>query len=74
MDIITQTVKVGQKPPKEIIKAARRAARGPINYTEDCPPSLPEALKEFAFLAAERDRCKKKQVVTIRLVSDCLIK
>ena len=72
MGIITSTVWVGQKPPKEVIKAARKAARGPINYTEDCPPLSPEALKEFAHLAAERDRRKKKRSVTIRIAPDIL--
>ena len=72
MGIITSTVWVGQKPPKEVIRAARKAARGPINYTEDCPPSSPEALKEFAHLAAERNRRKKKRSVTIRIAPDIL--
>jgi len=72
MGITKSTVWVGQKPPKEVIKAARKAARGPINYTEDCPPSTPEALKEFAHLAAERNRRKKKQSITIRIAPDVL--
>ena len=72
MAIITSTVRVGQKIPKEVLKAARKAARGPINYTEDCPPSTPEALKEFAHLAAERNRRKKKQSITIRVAPDVL--
>jgi len=63
---------VGQKPPKEVIRAARKAARYPIYYTEDCPPSSPEALKEFAQLAAERNRRKKKQSITIRVAPDVL--
>jgi uncharacterized protein (DUF4415 family) len=50
----------------------KRAARGPIKYTEDCPPSSPEALKEFAHLAAERNRRKKKRSVTIRIAPDIL--
>ncbi|MDR2747851.1 MAG: BrnA antitoxin family protein [Treponema sp.] len=74
MGIITSTVKVGQKPPKEVIKAAKKAVRGPINYTEDAPRSTPEALREFAMLAAERNRRNRKQAVTIRLVPDCLEK
>jgi uncharacterized protein (DUF4415 family) len=78
MGIIRSTVKVGQKPPKEVIKRvkeiARKAARGPINYTPDCPKSTPEALREFAMLAAERNRRKRKKAVTIRLVPDCLEK
>ena len=72
MGIIKSTVRVGQKPPKEVIQEVRKAARQPINYTEDCPPSSPEALKEFAHLAAERNRRKKKLSVTIRVTPDVL--
>ena len=72
MGIIRSTVRVGQKPPKEVIQEIRRAARKPIRYTEDCPPSSPEALKEFAQLAAERNRRKKKQTITIRIAPDVL--
>ena len=72
MGIIRSTIRVGQKPPKEAIKEVRRAARKPIRYTEDCPPSTPEALKEFAHLAAERNRRKKKKSVTIRIAPDVL--
>jgi len=72
MDIIKSTVKVGQKIPKEVIKEVREAAKKPIRYTEDCPPSSPEALREFANLAAERNRRKKKQSITIRVAPDVL--
>jgi uncharacterized protein (DUF4415 family) len=72
MAIIKSTVKVGQKIPKEVIKEVRRAARTPINYTEDAPRSSPEALKEFAHLAAERNRRKKKKSITIRVSPDIL--
>ena len=72
MGIIKSTVRVGEKPPKEVIKRLRQAARRPINYTEDAPRSSPEALKEFAQLAAERNRRKKKQTVTIRIAPDVL--
>ena len=72
MAIIKSTVKVGQKIPKEVIEEVRRAARKPIRYTADCPPSSPEALKEFAQLAAERNRRKKKQSITIRVNQDVL--
>jgi uncharacterized protein (DUF4415 family) len=78
MAIITSTARVGQKPPKEVIKAIRKVARAakknPDVYDPDCPPSTPEALKEFALLAAERNRAKKKTAVTIRVVADCLAK
>jgi len=72
MGITRSTVMVGQKPPKEAIKEARKAARKPIHYTEDCPPSSSEALKEFAHLAAERNRRKKKKSITIRIAPDVL--
>jgi len=72
MAIIRSTVQIGTKPPKEVLKAARKAAKYPIVYTEDCPPSSPEALREFAQLAAERDRRKKKKSVTIRIAQDVL--
>jgi uncharacterized protein (DUF4415 family) len=69
-------MKVGQKPPKEIIKAARmvarEAARHPEEYDPECPPSSSEALKEFAQLAVERNRRKKKRSVTIRIAPDVL--
>jgi len=61
MGIIRSTVRVGEKPPKEVIKRLKAAARKPINYTEDAPRSSPEALKEFAELAAERNRRKKSR-------------
>jgi uncharacterized protein (DUF4415 family) len=72
MGIIRSTVMVGQKPPKEAIKEARKAARRPIRYTKDAPMSSPEALKEFAHLAAERNRRKKKKTITIRITPDVL--
>jgi len=72
MGIIKSTVRVGEKPPKEVIKRLKEAARHPINYTEDCPPSSPEALREFAQLAAERNRRKKKKSITIRVNQDVL--
>ena len=72
MAIIKSTVRVGEKPPKEVVKRLRQAARRPINYTEEAPRSSPEALKEFAQLAAERNQRKKKQSITIRVSPDVL--
>ena len=78
MGIITSTLKVGQKPPKETIKRVKKAVRevrkAPPVYDPDCPPSSPEALREFAYLAVERNRRKKKQSVTIRVTPDILEK
>jgi uncharacterized protein (DUF4415 family) len=54
---------------KAEVKAARKM---PPVYDPDCPPSSPEALKEFAHLAAERNRRKKKRSVTIRVAPDVL--
>jgi uncharacterized protein (DUF4415 family) len=72
MAIISSTVKVGQKPPKDVIARIKEIAKKPIHYTEDSPESTPEALKEFAHLAAERNRRKKKKSVTIRIAPDVL--
>ncbi|MDR0601775.1 MAG: BrnA antitoxin family protein [Treponema sp.] len=71
MGIITSTVRVGQKPPKDVIKRIKEAVKYPINL-EACPELPPEALKEFAHLAAERNRRKKKKPVTIRVAPDVL--
>jgi len=72
MGIIKSTVRVGEKPPKEVVRRLRQAAKRPINYTKDAPRSSPEALKEFARLAAERNRRKKKKTITIRITPDVL--
>jgi uncharacterized DUF497 family protein len=72
MAIIKSTVAVGTKPPKDVIKRLKKAAKYPIRFTEDCPKSMPEALKEFAHLAAERDRRKKKQSIPISISQDVL--
>jgi uncharacterized protein (DUF4415 family) len=74
MGIIKSMVKVGQKPPKEIIKAAKKAARGPINYTEDAPRLTPEALAEFAALRAAKRKTDIRQVVALRIQPDVLEK
>jgi uncharacterized protein (DUF4415 family) len=67
---------VGHKPPNEVIKRVRKAVReawkAPPVYDPDCPPSTPEALKEFAQLAAERNRRKRKRSITIRVAQDIL--
>ena len=44
-----------------------------VNMEGD-PESMPEALKEFATLTAERNRKKKRQIVALRLAPDCLSK
>ncbi|MCL2765851.1 MAG: BrnA antitoxin family protein [Treponema sp.] len=72
MGIIKSTVRVGEKPPKEVIKRLKAAARQPINYTAEAPRATPEVLKEFAQLAVERNRQKKKQTITIRITPDVL--
>jgi len=53
-------------------KAVKEARKAPPVYDPDCPPSTPEALKEFAQLAAERNRRKKKRSITIRVTPDVL--
>ncbi|MHC6203352.1 hypothetical protein ACYULU_09180 [Breznakiellaceae bacterium SP9] len=63
----TITVKVGQKPTEAQVKEIRAAAKEPINYTPDCPPSTPEALKEFASQAAEIRRNQRKAQAAVSL-------
>jgi uncharacterized protein (DUF4415 family) len=73
-------VKVGQKPPKEILKQAKReyreAKKRPPVYDPDCPPSTPEALAEFAAMARElrKNRRNPAPVVALRLMPDVLAK
>ena len=78
MGIIKSAVKVGQKPSKEEMKRIRaelkEAAKHPIVYTDDCPESTPEALKEFAMQRAEMNRQKRRLTVTIRIQPDILNK
>jgi uncharacterized protein (DUF4415 family) len=74
MGIIKSTVVVGQKPPKEAIEAAKKAARMPINYTEDAPRSTPEALAEFAALRAAQKKKDIRPVIAIRIQPEVLEK
>jgi uncharacterized protein (DUF4415 family) len=68
------TLKAGQQPTKEQLAEINAAAKLPITYTEDCPASSPEALKEFAAKARALRQAKKriKPAVTIRLEPDSL--
>ena len=80
MAIITSTVKVGQKIPKEILVQAKREvkeARKAYKVLDpDCPPSTPEALVEFAAMARELRKSRKKPspVVALRVKPDVLSK
>jgi uncharacterized protein (DUF4415 family) len=80
MGTITSTVRVGQKPPKEVIKRVKKAVRearkaSPV-YDPDCPPSTPEALAEFAAMARERRKNRRNPapVVALRLMPEVLAK
>ncbi len=77
MAIIKSTVKAGQKPTKAEMSRIRKelgeAKKHPLNL-EDFPELPPKALKEFAFMAAERNRQQRRQAVTIRVVPACLLK
>jgi uncharacterized protein (DUF4415 family) len=74
MGITRSTVRVGQKPPKEAIQEARRAARRPINYTVDAQRSTPEALAEFAAVRAAQKKKDVRPVVALRIEPDVLEK
>ena len=47
MAIISSAIKVGQKPPEDVIRRVKEAAKHPIIYTEDCPELTDEQLAEF---------------------------
>ena len=63
MAIITSTVKVRQKIPKEILKLAKEqvkeARKASKAQDPDCPYSTPEALAEFAAMARELRRNRR---------------
>jgi uncharacterized protein (DUF4415 family) len=68
MGIIKSTVSIGQKPTKEQLKQVKKIAKRPIHYTEDCPASTPEMLKEFAVQAvAIRQSREKKTTISLRV-------
>ena len=77
MGIIRSTIKAGQKPNRiemaRIRKELGAAKKRSINL-EDYPELPPEALKEFAFMAAERNKQNRRKAVTIRVVPGCLSK
>jgi uncharacterized protein (DUF4415 family) len=74
MGITKSTVWVGQKPPKDVIKRVKKAARKPINYTEDAPRSTPEALAEFAALRAAQKKRDARPVIALRIQPEVLEK
>ena len=80
MGTIQSTIRVGQKIPKEILKLAKQqikaARKMPPVYDPDCPPSSPEALAEFAAMARElrKNRRKSSSVVALRVKPDVLSK
>ena len=74
MGITKSTVKVGQKPPKEAIQEAKKAAQKPINYTKEAPRSTPEALAEFAALRAAKKKKDVRPVVALRIQPEVLAK
>ena len=67
MAIVASVLYGNEKPTKEQIEEIRQAAKKPIVYDEDCPPLTKEQLKEFARIAKEQRKLRKKQVVAIRL-------
>jgi uncharacterized protein (DUF4415 family) len=82
MGIIKLTERTGQgpwpQPPKDVIKRvkkiAREAARHPEEYDPECPPSSPEALKEFAELRAAKKKQDKRPVIALRIIPEALEK
>jgi len=80
MGTIVSTIRVGQKIPKEIVKLAKKevkeARKMPKVYDPDCPISTPKALAEFAAMARDvrKKRRKPSPVVALRVKPDVLSK
>lgn len=74
MVMTTVTIKAGQKPTEEQLKEVEAASRRPFQFDPDCPPSNAKALAEFAAMARELRRAKKrtKTPVTVRLDPESL--
>jgi hypothetical protein len=72
MGTIVSTIRVGQQPTKEERKRMaaeiRAAKKLPPAYDPECPPSSPEALAEFAAMAREirKNRRKPSPMAAIR--------
>jgi len=75
MAIIKSTAEAGRKPDgaetlrirAELAEAAKRAPN-----LDDFPELPKDALREFAHMAAERGRLRRRQAVTIRVTPGCL--
>ena len=74
MGMTTIMIKAGQQPTEEQLRSIEAAAQMPFVYDPECPPSSEMALKEFAAMARELRRSKKRtrKAVTIRLDPDSL--
>jgi hypothetical protein len=71
MAIIRSTVKVGQKPPKEVIMRIKEIAKKPIHYTEDCPESGRKRCGNLLCLRRNATGKIESWPLRIRLVPDC---
>ena len=67
MALISSVLTGNEKPSKAQIDEIRKAAKLPLVYDEDCPPLSSEQIKEFARIAKEQRKLRKKQVVAIWL-------
>ncbi len=67
MSTIVSNLNKKQKPTAEQLKEIDLASKAPFVYDEDCPPLSEEQLKEFAIIAKENRKKRKKQVIAVRL-------
>ncbi|GHU24753.1 hypothetical protein FACS1894164_12120 [Spirochaetia bacterium] len=78
MGTMESTIRVGQKIPKEVLELARQqvkeARKLPPVDDPECPPASPEALAEFAAMAREirKNKRKPRVVVAVRLEPEAL--
>lgn len=67
MGIIKSSVRIGEKPPQAAIDEVMAAAKRPIAFDEDCPPTSEEEFAVLDAIIAERRAHMKKQNISLRI-------
>ena len=62
----------GAKPTPAQIKRINEAAKRPIVYDEDCPELTDAQLAEFVSVAKEREKNRKKRILSLRVAVDTI--
>lgn len=67
MAIIKSSVRIGERPPQAAIDEVMAAAKRPITFDEDCPPTSEREFAVLEAIIAERRANRKKQNVSLRV-------